>query len=204
MQARSLELHDGIEVSFHVNHVAHQLLTLRLLDLLEKNSPSRVVVVSSAAHLWAPPTGVPLTMEGINNPKHVGATQYGITKLANILFSQELSERVQDKEIYVNSIHPGLVASDFVRTGEETTQSIVDFVKNALTSSIFHSVSSGALTQLYAASSPEIEKYNIRGMYFEPIATPISSPHLSVGNSTERKLLWKFTQQLIAERIQTK
>ena len=54
MQLPELQLTNGVERQFAVNHVGHFLLTIRLLDQVKAAEAGRVVVVSSGAHRWAP------------------------------------------------------------------------------------------------------------------------------------------------------
>jgi NAD(P)-dependent dehydrogenase (short-subunit alcohol dehydrogenase family) len=100
---------DGIESQFATNHVGHFYLTLRLLPILEKSQPSRIVNVSSEAHRMASASD----FDDISNPsKYSRLKAYGRSKLANILFSNELSKRLEARgvdKVFVNSIHPGVV-----------------------------------------------------------------------------------------------
>ena len=69
-----------------------------------------VVVVSSGASYESFPEGVKLTLAEIHDPSAVVSWKsYAHSKLANVLFAQDLSSRVSDKGIVVNSCHPGLV-----------------------------------------------------------------------------------------------
>ena len=196
---------DGFEQQHAVNHLGHFLLTLELMPLLEASQPSRVVSVSSAAHTAAPSdVGIPfetLNKEESYNP----VTAYGISKLCNILFAEELSRRVGDKKIFVNSCHPGGVDTELQRH-------VVDFVsqfiprswavrlRDAVAGLMFLTPTEGALTQLYLAASPEVEARNIRGAYYVPIARMPNSPwDLSIGTSrfvgdkALAKRLWEYS-----------
>src|SRR5581483_2442337 len=100
---------DGIEATFATNHLAHFLLTTELLDLLEASAPARVVVVSSIAHRQA-------TMD-LDDPGFAGGSYrimraYGRSKLANLLFTRELSRRLEGSGVTVNAVHPGAVATN--------------------------------------------------------------------------------------------
>jgi NAD(P)-dependent dehydrogenase (short-subunit alcohol dehydrogenase family) len=146
---------DGIELQLATNHVGHFLLTRRLLDILVKSKPSRVVNVSSRAHERPYSDGI--SFDRINDPKHyskMGA--YGQSKLANILFSRELTRRLNDDQVYVNSLHPGVVATELSRYNTL----LKPFFAMAL------SPANGALTSLYCATSPEIETNKYHGEYF--------------------------------------
>jgi NAD(P)-dependent dehydrogenase (short-subunit alcohol dehydrogenase family) len=86
---------DSLETQFQANHFGHFLLTSLLMPLL-KSSPSgkaRVVNVSSMMHQQA--TAIPF--DDINfqqNPASYSSLKvYGITKLANVLFTNELARR---------------------------------------------------------------------------------------------------------------
>ncbi|CAI2186507.1 3796_t:CDS:2 [Funneliformis geosporum] len=103
---------DGIQNEFGVNHVGHFLFTMTLLAKIEASAPSRIVIVSSTAHGYT---------EGIEFDKiNQEATQstwqrYCISKLSNVLFTKSLSKRVEGKEVYVNSVHPGFVDTSIAR-----------------------------------------------------------------------------------------
>jgi NAD(P)-dependent dehydrogenase (short-subunit alcohol dehydrogenase family) len=91
---------DGYELTFAVNYLSHFLLTLRLLDLLKGSAPSRVVNVASAGqhaidfddvqheHGWS------------------GGRAYAQSKLAQIMFTFSLSERLSGYGVSVNALHP--------------------------------------------------------------------------------------------------
>jgi NAD(P)-dependent dehydrogenase (short-subunit alcohol dehydrogenase family) len=99
---------DGLEWTFAANYLGHFLLTNLLLDLLRKSAPARVVNVSSAAHRQA-------TIEFDNLQFEKGGYSllqaYGRSKLAQILFTIELSRRLEGTGVTVNALHPGVVAT---------------------------------------------------------------------------------------------
>lgn len=88
---------DGIETQFATNHVAHYYLTQLLLPLLEKSAPSRVVNVSSIAHR------IPfkqLNLETISDPAtYSKLIHYTKSKTCNILFTRELTKRLEAKGV---------------------------------------------------------------------------------------------------------
>lgn len=97
---------DGFEMDFGVNHLGHFLLTNLLLDLIKAAAPSRVVVVSSEMHFFAD-----LRRDDLNfdNRTYSWMRAYANSKLANLLFSNELSKRLTNDGVAVNSLHPGVV-----------------------------------------------------------------------------------------------
>jgi WW domain-containing oxidoreductase len=102
---------DGIELQFATNHVGHFLLTRRLLDLLVASQPSRIVVVSSSAHGMAYTDGI--SFEKISDESHYSKWYaYGQSKLANILFSNQLASLLKDKNVFCNSLHPGVISTN--------------------------------------------------------------------------------------------
>jgi NAD(P)-dependent dehydrogenase (short-subunit alcohol dehydrogenase family) len=110
---------DGFETTFAVNHLAHQLLVLRLFPRLAETA--RVVLVSSGTH-------DPQTLEGRPNPPGVvdvlalskgragevvlpAVRRYSTSKLCNVLFARELHRRlrVANSRVSVNAFDPGAV-----------------------------------------------------------------------------------------------
>ncbi|XP_020032102.1 retinol dehydrogenase 11 [Castor canadensis] len=102
---------DGFESHFGVNHLGHFLLTHLLLQKLKESAPSRVVNVSSLAHHLGK-----IHFHNLHGEKfyHSGLA-YCNSKLANILFTQELARRLKGSGVTTYSVHPGTVQSELVR-----------------------------------------------------------------------------------------
>jgi len=145
---------DGIQDQFGVNHVGHFLFTKTLLPKIESSAPSRIVNVSSEAHRAAPAAGI--EFDKINQKDAQSAFQrYAVSKLSNILYSNSLAKRLEDKDVYVNSIHPGVVSTELSR-GLVEVYGIIAKIAFKVINVFAKSPEDGALTQLYAATSPEI------------------------------------------------
>jgi len=205
---------DGIEQTIGVNHFGHAYLVQLLEGLLKqtatKELPATIVVVSSAAHRQSHSKGVHLSLSALNDPsgydKHIAYRQ---SKLANVLYAQELAERLRPFGILVNSLHPGLVESNvFNVAGAQFTASYptaidllwrVGFVKwiRAQITSISWNVKDGALTQIYLAVSPEILSRRVHGKHFHPVARETPPDQIHATNKTLQKGLWDFTEEVL-------
>jgi NAD(P)-dependent dehydrogenase (short-subunit alcohol dehydrogenase family) len=99
---------DGVETTFAVNHVAPMLLTYLLLAHLEKTEDSRVITVSSNSHYntWFNPA-----IESRPN-FYFGFWAYKVSKLGNVLFSQQFNRMRQPKNPQAFAVDPGLVNTD--------------------------------------------------------------------------------------------
>jgi NAD(P)-dependent dehydrogenase (short-subunit alcohol dehydrogenase family) len=95
---------DGFEMQIGTNHLGHFLLTNLLLDLLKASSPSRVVVVSSLFHI----VGKIRKNDLFGEKLYFRWFAYASSKLANILFTNELAKRLEGSGVTANSLHPGL------------------------------------------------------------------------------------------------
>jgi NAD(P)-dependent dehydrogenase (short-subunit alcohol dehydrogenase family) len=104
---------DGFETTMAVNHFSHFLLTHLLLPLLERAPRARVIHVSSGAHRGGALDFSDLTFErGFG-----GYAAYATSKLANILFSNELARRLAHTRITSNALHPGVITTKLLREG---------------------------------------------------------------------------------------
>ncbi|MCB9248410.1 MAG: SDR family NAD(P)-dependent oxidoreductase [Ignavibacteriales bacterium] len=103
---------DGFELQMGTNHFGHFVLTLKLLELLEKTPNARIVNVSSSAHKYGNINFDDLTWE---KRKYKSWKAYGDSKIANLYFTKELSTRLADKNIKVTAAHPGWTATDLQR-----------------------------------------------------------------------------------------
>lgn len=99
---------DGFERTFAVNHLGPFLLTNLLLDLLVKSAPARIVNVASVEHYDAT---MDLTDLGFERGGWSMVKAYRRSKLGNVLFTRALAKRLDGKEVTVNAVHPGAVAT---------------------------------------------------------------------------------------------
>jgi len=147
---------DGIEMTFALNHLSYFLLTNLLLDLLLASSPARVVNVASVVHQKAK-----IDLFDIHAPRrYSGFRAYSRSKLCNLLFTFELARRLEGTGVTANALHPGLVASNIL-----SNNGILGRFLNMMLGIRGISVESGALTSVYAASSPEME--GVSGKYLD-------------------------------------
>lgn len=155
---------DGVEMVYQVNHLSHFLLTRLLLPAF-KNKPTRIVHVSSSMHYIGSLDHAAYSTESLNlNPSRFGVFLYSDTKLMNVVFSNALQERVSKLPEYSQltsvSIHPGFVISELDRG-----INVEKYLKQ-LHQLVARKTSDGAITQVTAATLPEIIEYG-GGLYFE-------------------------------------
>jgi len=193
---------DGIESQFGVNHLAHFYLAKLLTPALEQGVPSTVVSVSSNGQFGTYPAGVHVTLEEINNKTlYSPFLAYGQSKLCNVLFAQELADRFSKsgKQIFVNSLNPGGVATDLMRHYPDWVTAIISKLRENFPDALLFEPDTAALTQLYAAISPEIIQKKITGKYFVPIAD-LWEPSEQAKNSSLQKKLWEFSEKLLQDK----
>ena len=145
---------EGFEYTFGVNHLSHFLLTTLLKDILV-SSRARIINVSSAAQKAGRIDFEDLMLED----NFAGFRAYSQAKLANIVFTNELSRRWYDYGITANAVHPGAVGTNF---GAEAKPGFRFLIK--LGKPFLKSPEKGADTIVYLASSSEVE--GISGGYF--------------------------------------
>ena len=146
---------DGIEMTFALNHLGYFLLTNLLMPSLVSAPRARIVNVASDAHF-----GAGLDFEDLQNEhRYSGWQAYKRSKLCNLLFTYELSRRLEGSSITANALHPGFVNSDIGTRNGWTA----GFAWSLLT--LFAvSPERGAETSAYLACSPEVE--SVSGKYF--------------------------------------
>ena len=179
---------DGIEETFAVNHLAPFLLTNLLLDLLVAAAPSRIITVSSGMHHRST-----IDFSDIHSKKNYSNLKaYSVSKLANVLFTYELHNRLQNsghKIVTANVVHPGFTRTNFGKEGLSIIQKIGLLVIHPLLAVSKHK---GAETPIYLASSPEVG--DISGKYFVKKAIAHSS-NISY-DRTYQKRLWRISEQM--------
>lgn len=170
---------DGFEMQLGVNHLGHFLLTHLLLDLLKSSAPSRIVVVSSKLYKYG---GV--NFDDLNSEKKYDkAFCYSQSKLANLLFTLELSKRLEGSGVTVNALTPGIVRTNLGR--HVPIPLLAKPLFSLASMAFFKSPLEGAQTPLYLACSPEVE--GVSGKCF--------------ANCKEEELLEKATDPRAARRL---
>jgi len=147
---------DGFELAFGVNHLGHFLFTRLLLDRLRSSAPARVVTVASHSHYRA--KGIDWAAVRGPTRSYVGMPEYGVSKLANVLFSAELSRRLADSGVTTYSLHPGVIASDIWSRR-------LPWPIPQLAGLFMASNEEGAKTSVHCATSPGLEDQS--GLYWD-------------------------------------
>jgi len=187
---------DGIENTFATNHLGHFLLTNLLLDDLKRSAPARVVIVSSLLHIPGKGQGGPpdlrFTLEEINNTVGYNSMHiYKNTKLANVLFANDLAQRLEGSGVTVNSVSPGFIPS----TGlfdkapiliKVLCRRILCYLPSARTEQF------GAECLLEIALSPSLE--GVTGKFFSDKKELKSSD--DANDVTKQHKLWEFSEKL--------
>jgi NAD(P)-dependent dehydrogenase (short-subunit alcohol dehydrogenase family) len=182
------ETPDGIETQLAINHLAPFLLTNLLLDLLKESAPSRIVTVSSDAHRWAK-----IDLDDLQSRKRYRGMQvYGKTKLANIMFTYELAERLEGTEVTANCMHPGGVNTNFGNNQGGPMNLLFRLFKPFM-----RSPEQGADTLIYLASSPEVE--GMTGKYLADRKVKAASD--AAYDETTRKRLWEASEELTGLKV---
>lgn len=175
---------DGFEMQLGVNHLGHFLLTNLLLDIMKASAPARIVVLSSLAHKYGE-----INRDDLNSEKSYNKYKaYSQSKLANILFTQELAKRLKGSGVTVNSVHPGVVKTSL---GRHLVHSYMKKLLDPFTFFFFKTAKSGAQTTLRVALDPELE--NVSGEYFADCRMQQVAPS-ALRNNGDAEWLWKMSE----------
>lgn len=181
---------DGIENTFAVNHLGYFLFTNLLLDLIKKESESRIINVSSAAHHFV--KGMQWDDINYKDDFKMGLKAYGQSKLGNILFTKQLAKKLQKDSVTVNAIHPGGVNTSL---GNQNN-SLLGRVLKIILKPFFRSPLKGANTIIYLA---EIDGLSITGAYWVDGRVAKTS-HYSK-NEAEAEKLWRLSEKLVNQEF---
>jgi NAD(P)-dependent dehydrogenase (short-subunit alcohol dehydrogenase family) len=147
---------DGLESTFAINHLAPFLLTNLLADLLIASAPARVVAVASEAHRIGR-----IDFDDLQGERRYrGFQAYAQSKLANILFTYELSRRMSGKGVTVNCVHPGAVDSGLWRESRGLLRVALRAARP-----FFLTSEEGAAGLILLATSPALSA--VSGRYFK-------------------------------------
>jgi NAD(P)-dependent dehydrogenase (short-subunit alcohol dehydrogenase family) len=171
------------------DHLGPFLLTRLLLDRLIASAPARVVNVASTAHRSARHG---MDFDDLQSRRgYKGMQVYGRSKLANILFTDELARRLVGTGVTANCLHPGTVATGYARDGDAT--GFLAFGVKVIRPFIL-TPEQGARTSVYLASSPDVA--GVTGRYF--VKCRSRTPSAAARNEAAAALLWSSSEELVA------
>ncbi len=184
----------GWELAFGVNHLGHFLFVTEVLPMVRAagdagvasgDGPARVVVVASGSHYDAT---AGIDFDALHEPTRsvTGLPEYAVSKLANVLFAQELARRERPDEVLAVSLHPGnLIGTDVLRRAPGWL--------NAIYKRFRPSPAEGARTSIMCATSPEVLGHD--GAYYSVGQLKEPSP---VATSELAAELWRRSEEWTA------
>ena len=181
---------DGIEMTFALNHLAYFLLTNLLLDTLKASASARIINVSSNAHISGK-----IEFDNLQGEREYSPRVYENSKLANILFTMELSRRLEGTGVTVNALHPGFTATGFAKNNGKIIATLVSLFAPL----VARSPAKGAETSIHLASSPSVE--GIMGKYF--YNSQVIPPAPQATDMVVARKLWDFSAEMVhlADRL---
>lgn len=189
MALPELEQINGIEKQFFVNHLGHFTLTSHLLKQVEAAPQGRVVIVSSSGHQFAPDDGIDFT--NLSGEKDYSPwNAYGVSKLANGLFSLQLTKKLAQTPATSNAVHPGIINTNLGRHfpwWQRTAASLFGWA-------FMKEIDQGAATQTYVATAPALAGYS--GYYFADCNPLLPDPRML--NEQQAAELWAVSEELAA------
>jgi NAD(P)-dependent dehydrogenase (short-subunit alcohol dehydrogenase family) len=194
------ETADGLEMTFALNYLAYFLLTNLLLDKLKASAPARIINVSSRAHARAQ-----INLDDLQSRSNYRSRQaYEKSKLAIVLFTYELARRLEGTGVTANTLHPGVVATNFSTNNRGMVGTVMRAIAvnyaglktgdtNILSRLSSHlgiiSAEQGAQTSIYLATSPDVS--GVTGKYFVE-SKAVSSSQASY-DTTIASQLWQVS-----------
>lgn len=173
----------GFELAFGVNHLGHFLLTQLLLERIQASAPGRIVTVASKAHYRAPG----IDWQAVHEPTRsaTGLGEYGVSKLANVLFSAELGRRLGGSGVTTYALHPGVVATEVWRS--------VPWPLGWLLKLAMLSAEKGARTSLHCATSAGAAAET--GLYYDECRP--KRPSRVAQDAALAKALWEHSEDWV-------
>jgi NAD(P)-dependent dehydrogenase (short-subunit alcohol dehydrogenase family) len=166
---------DGLEMTMAVNHFAPFLLTHHLLPPLSAGPAGRVVTVSSIAHQSGHIDLDDLTFSG----GYDGYEAYAASKLANILFTRALAQRLSGTSVTANALHPGVIGTKLLHTAFGISGAPIE---------------EGARTSVFVAVSDDLT--GVSGKYF--VDSREATPSREARDDALAAALWAASERLLA------
>ena len=168
---------DGYELRFAVNYLAPFLLTHLLLPALREGAPSRIINVSSIGQ--EPIDFNDVMLEQRYSPMRA----YRQSKLAQIMFTIDLADRLKGEQISVNSLHPASLMN---------TKMVYESIPYTMST-----IEDGLKTVMYVSTSPHLD--GVTGRYFEQLQDTHANPQAY--DEGARRKLWQLSERLTGTKL---
>ena len=176
---------DGIEMTMANNHFNYFWLTYYLFDLLKNGKDTRIINVASDSHYSAKKIDID---SFYTKKRYFVLSAYEQSKLANVLFTYALAEKVKSFNITVNALHPGFV---YTPIGDKNGNKFFGMVWSTFSKLFGLTVEKGASSHVYLASSDEVKDTTAK--YYHNCKAKKSST-ISYDKATQ-DLLWKESER---------
>jgi retinol dehydrogenase 12 len=171
---------DGFERHWGLNHLAYVQLTVELLSMLKSSIPARIVNVASRLH-----AGGAINFADLQQATRFDMRKaYSQSKLANVMFTYALARRLAGTGVTVNCLHPGVVRTGLTDGIKSMKRLLVPLIKPFMLTP-----AQGAVTSIFAATSPDVER--ISGRYFV-MSRPAQSSKPSYDDAAQERL-WEIS-----------
>jgi NAD(P)-dependent dehydrogenase (short-subunit alcohol dehydrogenase family) len=189
---------DGFELQMATNHLGHFAFTGLLLDRLLTSGRARVVTVSSQMHRaghidFGDVAGVKIANTWVH---------YGNSKLANLLFTSELSRRLvaNGEPTMAVTAHPGWTRSNLMGAGASLGPGRVRAHAGRTFGHLFgQATAAGAWPTLYAATASAVEPGQLIGPShaFQLFGPPtVVRPNRRARDGSDASRLWEISEEL--------
>jgi NAD(P)-dependent dehydrogenase (short-subunit alcohol dehydrogenase family) len=195
MALPELELVNGIEKQFAVNHLGHFILINQLREPILAAPQGRFTLLSSLAHRRAD-NGI--EFDNLDGSKHYDPfTAYGVSKLANALCARELAAQISHTDATSNSVHPGVIRTNLVKNLPAWQQWGAKYFGWIF----LKTIEEGAATTCYVATNPGL--VDVRGFYFADCNVDKGeTPYMQ--DDAMAKKLWQVSEDLTRDYLPAK
>jgi NAD(P)-dependent dehydrogenase (short-subunit alcohol dehydrogenase family) len=192
MALQELQLVNGVERQFAVNHLGHFILINQLQETVLAAPQGRFTLLSSAAHGGAKEG---IEFDNLDGSKHYSPwTAYGVSKLANALCARELARRTSHTNATANSVHPGVIKTNLMQNLPTWQQ----WGSKYLGWAFMKDISEGAATTCYVATSPDL--VGVRGFYFADCNVNEGKTPFMQDDAMAAKL-WQVSEELTKDYL---
>jgi NAD(P)-dependent dehydrogenase (short-subunit alcohol dehydrogenase family) len=191
MALPQLELVNGVEAQFAVNHLGHFILINQLREPVLAAPQGRFTLLSSRAHRRADKG---IEFDNLDGSQHYNPwNAYGVSKLANALCARELAAQISHTDATANSLHPGIIPTNLVKNLPGWQRWGAKYFGWAF----LKTIPEGAATTCYVATNPEL--VDVRGFYF--VDCNVDEGNVHMRDDAMAKKLWQVSEELTRDYL---